>query len=89
MPLRDALAHGQTDARARIVRCDVQPLKNGKDAIEIFRIDADAVILHRKDPLGRLLACGDVNARRLGAVKFDGVADQVFAAVDSVASGRQ
>jgi chemotaxis family two-component system response regulator Rcp1 len=37
MPLRDPLAHRQTDARARIIGCDVKPLKNDEDASEIFR----------------------------------------------------
>jgi len=78
MSFGDALAHGKTDACARVFGCDVAAFENRKDALEIFRIDADAVIPYRKDPLGRALGCGNVNARRLGAVKLDGVADQVL-----------
>src|SRR5207247_4012371 len=71
------LAQGQADASPRVLGRDVQPLKNDEDAIEIFWLDADAVVCHRKNPFAVALACVDMNARRLGTVKLDGVANQV------------
>src|SRR5436309_3956399 len=44
----DPLAQGQADASPRVFGRDVQPLKNDEDAIEIFWLDADAVVFHRK-----------------------------------------
>ncbi|MCI0366302.1 MAG: hypothetical protein L0219_20765, partial [Phycisphaerales bacterium] len=51
MAFDDLLADGEADARARVLLARVQPLKNDEDAIEVFRFDANSVVLHGEDPV--------------------------------------
>ena len=44
MAVGDAAAHGEADARAFVFVAAVQALKDGKDFVEIFFFEPDAVI---------------------------------------------
>ncbi len=46
----DPLANGQPDTGSRIILA-VQPLENSENLLSVFRLDPDAVVLHRKDPI--------------------------------------
>src|SRR6266404_2604777 len=50
VPLRDFLANRQPDARARILRLRVQPLKNHENPFVVLRRDADSVVSHGNLP---------------------------------------
>ena len=76
--LDDLLADGQADARAGILGPGVQPLEDDEDALEVFGLHADAVVLHREYPMALVTAHADVDSRRLLAAEFDGVADEVL-----------
>ena len=69
VPLHDLFTDGQADTGAGIFISAVEPLKDNEDALLVLRRDADAVILHRQEPvvfpdLGR-----DVNPGRLLAAE--------------------
>ena len=78
MALDDFFANRQTDARARIFAARVQPLENGEDPVGKARLDADAVIRDRENPMIPLDLGGDANAWRSVVAKLDGVAEQVL-----------
>src|SRR5439155_2415374 len=48
MPFHDPPAHGQPDARARILAPGVKALKNHEDALVVLPRDTDAVIADRE-----------------------------------------
>ena len=56
----------------------VQPLENDENAIEVFGLNANAVVLDRKTPFAGLVPGPDVDSRRLLAAEFDGVADEIL-----------
>src|ERR1043165_9905826 len=76
--LDDFLADGEPDAGARILAHGVQPLEEHEDALEVLRLDADAVVGHRDAPLARLLRRRDVDARHGAATELERVAHQVL-----------
>src|SRR5512132_1609815 len=78
MALHNFLADGQTDAGSGIFVPRVEPLKNDEDPIGILWIDPDAMITHGKYPFACRALRGDMNARRLFATEFDGVAQQIL-----------
>ena len=52
MALHDLLADRQADASARVLGPGVQALKDDENTLCILRLDTDAVIAHRKQPVG-------------------------------------
>ena len=48
--LDDPLANRQADSGSRII-LPVQPLEDPEDLLRVFRLDSDAVVLHRKEPI--------------------------------------
>src|ERR1035438_7437864 len=77
MAFHDILSNRQTDAVARVLRARVQTTKDRKDIFSIFRSDPDAVIADGKTPRARYLFRRHMHARRLRAVKLEGISDQV------------
>src|SRR5205823_7313943 len=49
-----------------------------KNALEIFRRDADAVVPDGEEPLGPFALDSDLNFGRFRASEFDGVADEIL-----------
>src|SRR5919109_4833262 len=62
--LYNLLADRQANARPRICAPRVQALKDPKDALEIARLDADAVVAHGKHPLLLPMLGADVDGWR-------------------------
>ena len=65
MALDDPLADGQADAGARVMLAGVEALKELEDALEILRLDADALVPDREYPALRLPADADMDLGRL------------------------
>ena len=78
MALDDLLADGKADAGARVLAHGMQPLKQHEDALEVLRLDADAVVGHRDAPFARLLGGAHVDARQRRPAELERVADQVL-----------
>jgi len=78
VPLHDLFAKSQADARAGVLFPIVQALEDDEDALAKLRVDADAVVAHGEGPVraGRLRP--DLYQRLGGAVKLDGIANQVL-----------
>jgi hypothetical protein len=75
MPLDDFFANGKADTCARVLLPGVEPLKDHKDALGIFRVDADAIVSHREPPHFSISLASHVDFRRPLALVFDRVAD--------------
>src|SRR6516164_6675129 len=56
----------------------MEALEDLKDAVEVLRGDADAIVADRKDPAVFLLESADVDFRRAFAMEFEGVADEIL-----------
>ncbi len=56
----------------------VQALEDDEDALEILRVDPDAVVADREDPLHVFLLDADMDFRPFFAVELDRIADQVL-----------
>lgn len=78
MPFDDFLGNGQSHARTGELRASMETLEEQKDSLGMLEVDPNAVIAHRESPFALYLLRGDVHARRLGAVKFEGVSHQVL-----------
>ena len=78
MAFDDFLAHRQADAGALVALARVQALKDDEDALEEFFLDPDAIVAHGKSPATILPPGSDVNLRRLGAMEFQGVGEQIL-----------
>jgi hypothetical protein len=74
--LHNALAECKTNSAARIFLLSMQPLKNDEKAVEVLRIDPDAVVLDRDYPLTTCPVRSDMYARRfISFSKFDPIPD--------------
>src|SRR6185503_5446764 len=78
MALDHLLADGEADAGARILALVEQPLEHHEDALEILRLDADAVIPHFDLKFGIFFRNADVDARHGVGPELERVADQVL-----------
>src|SRR6185295_4331385 len=78
VPLHDLLADRQPDAVALILAPGVEALKDPEDALEVLRLDPDAVVLHREAPRLAFPHGGDVDLRGLGPAELDRIGDQVL-----------
>src|SRR5262245_26585477 len=56
----------------------MQALEYVKDPFGLMRINADAVVPHREAPLATRTPSTDVNVRRRGRAKLEGVAEQIL-----------
>src|ERR1044071_2564595 len=78
MALDDLLADREADAGAGVFPHRVQPLEDHEDALEVLRLDADAVVGDGDLPRIALVLGADVDARYAGAAELERVADQVL-----------
>src|ERR1022692_1043506 len=76
--LHNFLADGEPDASAGKLFGTVQALEEDENALGVLRLDANAVITHRKDPAVSFPDCGNVHPGRVRAPEFDAIADQVL-----------
>src|SRR5438874_8229547 len=72
------LADGKADAGAGVLTHGMQPLEQHEDALEVLRLDADAVVGDRDTPLGVFLHRRDMDARRRLTAELERVADEVL-----------
>src|SRR5262245_50265541 len=63
-------AHRESDAGAGVILAVLQALKDEEDSVGVFSINANAVVLHREQPLVSLGLAADVNLRRSGTAEF-------------------
>ena len=78
MTFDDLSADGQTDAGAGVLLARVKPLEHLKDALEVLRLDADPVVLDRKDPPVVRRCSGNLDFRLPFVAVFDRVPDQIL-----------
>src|SRR5687767_2352591 len=90
MALDDFLANGQADAGAGKLAPRMQPLEQTKNPVKVLRIDADPVVLDRKQPLrSGILDGADMDLRDGVAVILDRVADEVLKQLNQLRFIRQ
>src|SRR6266511_2381108 len=73
--LHDLLGDGEANAAAGIIMPIVQALKDQKDALEVLRLNANAIILDPEQPLIPLLLCPHVDSNRAVAAELNRIAD--------------
>ena len=78
MVFNNLFADGKANARARILGAAVQPLKNLKNALEVFGRDSNTVIPNGEKPFLVLVLRPHVDVGRLFISELDGVADEVL-----------
>ena len=78
MPLYNFFANGKPDAGAGVFAAGVQALKDKEDALEVLRLNADAVIAHAEMPGIRKVFNFYVDLWWILAAELDGVADQIL-----------
>src|ERR1035438_9343213 len=78
MALYNLLADSEPDAGAGKLFGTVQALEQRENAVGVLRLDADAVVPHRKDPVVAFQDCGNVHPGRVRALEFDAIANQVL-----------
>src|ERR1039458_8983579 len=76
--LHNFLADGEPDASAGKLFGTVQALEEGENALGVLRLDANAVIAHREDPVVAFQDRGNVYPGRVRPPEFDAIADQVL-----------
>src|SRR3990172_4706428 len=65
----DFFADAQPDAGARILGPGMQALEDHENSLAVLRFDANAVVVHREDPLALCLPGAHVDPGRLLAAK--------------------
>src|SRR5919108_5862379 len=78
MVLHDLLGDRQTDAGAGIPAATVQALKDQEDALDVLRLDADAVVPQPEKPILPPTLRPNVDEDRLLAAELDSVAEQIL-----------
>ena len=78
MAINNSFADGQSDPSAGKLLTSMQTLKNDKDPLSLIHVDADAVILHRKQEFAVLLGRIDFYSRRTRIAIFYGIRNQVL-----------
>src|SRR5213594_2067763 len=78
MTLHDLLRDREANPCPRISFTLMKPLENDEDAFAVTRIDADAVVPNRKNPLCPPRLCRGMNHWRGRAPELDGVSNQVL-----------
>src|SRR5947208_15730283 len=69
----------QADPGSRVLALVVQALEHHEDALEVLRLDADAVVAHREFPFRALVGGAHVHGGRgIGLAELQRVADQVL-----------
>ena len=68
----------QAHAGAGVLGKGMQALENDENPVSVLRIETNPVVAHGQPPLGVPVFGRDVDARRLGAVKFQCVPNQVL-----------
>ena len=76
--LDDPLADRQAYSTSVVLLAAVEALENREDLLGIVRLNANAIIRYREQVPAVALAGRNMDARRLAAAIFDGVADQVL-----------
>src|SRR5688572_10729748 len=72
------LADRQPDAGSRVLALVVQPLEHHEDALEVLRLDADAVVARREFPFRFSFRNRKVNSRNRSRAEFERIADEVL-----------
>src|SRR5918992_302554 len=72
------LADRKPNAGTRVFALVVQPLEHHEDALEVLRLDADAVVAHRKLVAFAPVLDRDVNARHVLRAELERIADEVL-----------
>ena len=78
MPLDDAFADGKANSRSGILLPCMQALEYLENAFGEFGFEANAVVLHSKQPFMPTVTGGDMDSRCLLAAELDGIADEVL-----------
>src|SRR4051794_26660848 len=76
--LGDLFADGEADAGAGVFAHGMQALEQHENALEVLRLDADAVVGDADAPLRVFLQRRDANARHRLAAELERIADQVL-----------
>src|SRR5260221_3708868 len=72
------LADGEADTGARVLGLVVQTLEHHEDALEILRLDTDAIVADGELEVGFLFDAGDVDPGHRRRAELERVADQVL-----------
>jgi hypothetical protein len=83
MPRDHCLANRQADPRTGILVA-VEPLEQVKNPLAMLRIDPDAIIADRKDPVVFMRHSGEVDLGSACASELDRVIDQAGESVDDL-----
>src|SRR5437660_11390764 len=75
--LHDLLADREADPGPGIIVLAVQPLEDDEDAVEVLRIDADAVVAHAEQPLAVAALGANLDLRTGRSAELERVGDQV------------
>src|SRR5262245_29119030 len=78
VPVDDTPANRQSNPCSRMLPLTMQPLEYLENSPVMFRRDANAVVPHGENPFVVCALGADVNARRLCAVVFEAVSEQVL-----------
>jgi 3-dehydroquinate synthase class II len=76
--LDDLFAERQSDARARELLVRVQALEEKKNAFGILGLDANAIVLDRKDPALIVKFARHMDLRPFAVPELDAVANQIL-----------
>src|SRR5262245_55704770 len=74
----DPLAQCQADAGAGVLFPGVKALKNDEQSRKLARINPDAVVAHRKEPLAVTTTRSNLNGRRMVAMELHRVSDEIL-----------
>src|SRR5258708_7379266 len=72
------LADGEPDARSRVFDLVVQPLEHHEDALEVLRLDADAIVLHHEFPVIGFRHTKNIDSGNGCRAELERVADQIL-----------
>ena len=64
VPFHDFLGDGQSDSTSRILGASVQALEDFEDPVGVLRVDPNAIVFYRENPIGRPLLGGNVDPGR-------------------------
>jgi len=78
MALHDLLGDRQTDAGARVLAATVQALKDQEDALDVLRLDTDAVVPQPEKPIIPPALPPNIDEDRFIAAELDSVAEQIL-----------
>ena len=78
MPLHNLFAYRKSNTSAGILHPAIQSLEDDKDAIPIFLLDTDAVVLNFKYPISRVFITRDNYFRNHFSLEFYGIGNKIL-----------